>query len=154
MVDGNGVLHHRGFGLASHFGVLANIPTIGIGKSFLCVDKMTINDSKKWTGELLKAGDYKLLIGESQTVWGAVLRGTQKANAGVFVSIGHRVCLKTALAVAFRVCFHRIPEPVRQADLLSRDFVKDNWEDQKKPFKTQKTKQDKTKQDKTHLETK
>ena len=40
MVDGNGILHHRGFGLASHLGVLIDIPTIGIGKKFLCVDGM------------------------------------------------------------------------------------------------------------------
>jgi hypothetical protein len=34
MIDGNGVLHPRGFGLASHFGVLADIPTIGVAKTY------------------------------------------------------------------------------------------------------------------------
>lgn len=33
MVDGNGLLHPRGFGLASHIGVLANLTTIGVGKN-------------------------------------------------------------------------------------------------------------------------
>ncbi|XP_039052662.1 endonuclease V-like [Hibiscus syriacus] len=33
MVDGNGLLHPRGFGLVSHVGVIADIPTIGIGKN-------------------------------------------------------------------------------------------------------------------------
>ena len=34
LVDGNGVLHKRGFGLASHLGVLVDIPTVGVGKNW------------------------------------------------------------------------------------------------------------------------
>ena len=33
LIDGNGILHPRGFGLASHFGVLANTCTIGVAKN-------------------------------------------------------------------------------------------------------------------------
>lgn len=33
LFDGNGILHPRGLGLASHFGVLAGVPTIGVAKN-------------------------------------------------------------------------------------------------------------------------
>ena len=38
MTDGNGILHQNGFGLASHLGVLLDIPTIGCGKTIFNVD--------------------------------------------------------------------------------------------------------------------
>ena len=38
MVDGNGILHNRGCGLASHLGVLLDVPAIGCGKTIFDVD--------------------------------------------------------------------------------------------------------------------
>lgn len=46
LVDGNGVLHPRGFGLASHLGVLLGLPTIGVGKNLLCVDELDRKDPR------------------------------------------------------------------------------------------------------------
>eukprot|EP00826_Nyctotherus_ovalis_P023643 TRINITY_DN1818_c0_g1_i4.p2 TRINITY_DN1818_c0_g1~~TRINITY_DN1818_c0_g1_i4.p2 ORF type:complete len:190 (+),score=50.72 TRINITY_DN1818_c0_g1_i4:173-742(+) len=38
LVDGNGILHPREFGLASHLGVVTDIPSIGVGKTVFALD--------------------------------------------------------------------------------------------------------------------
>jgi deoxyribonuclease V len=57
---------------------------------------------------------------------GVALR-TQKGIRPVFVSIGHRVDLDSAIKLVLACCpRHRIPEPTRQADIeaakLKRQF--------------------------------
>ena len=40
MVDGNGILHKNRCGIASHLGVLVNLPSIGVAKSFYSVGNL------------------------------------------------------------------------------------------------------------------
>jgi len=125
LVDGNGVLHQRGFGLASHMGVLANVPAIGVAKKLLFVDGITKETVAELTAkELKKAGDVALLRGNSGKVHGAIIKSTDDAKHPVFVSQGHKISAETTAAIVRDMCEFRIPEPTRQADLLSREQVR------------------------------
>lgn len=127
-VDGNGILHPRGLGLASHLGVLTDIPTIGIGKNLLHVDGLhrdTVKEefAKKCTVE----GDYLELEGDSGKVWGAATKTTKKVENPIFVSIGHKVDLTKAIELTQKFSKFRVPEPVRFADILSREYLRINY---------------------------
>jgi deoxyribonuclease V len=108
MIDGQGYAHPRRFGIASHFGVLIDLPTVGCAKTVL-VGKYEEPDAK--------AGSYSPLIDREELV-GAALR-TQDGVNPVFVSVGHRINLESAIEVVLRCTTdYRIPEPTRQAHLL------------------------------------
>ncbi|KAI8644863.1 endonuclease V [Parasitella parasitica] len=131
LVDGNGLLHPRKFGIASHLGVLCRTPTIGIAKNFLVIpsefdDMAAIKD--KFKGSLCKKGDdYKLVGNASGTVYGTALRTSNTATNPVFVSQGHLISLETAIKIVLNTCpQYRIPEPIRAADLESRAYIRSN----------------------------
>ncbi|XP_010279453.1 PREDICTED: endonuclease V [Nelumbo nucifera] len=124
MVDGNGLLHPRGFGLACHLGVIANIPTIGIGKNLHNVDGLTQSGVRRLLeAEQNCARDLITLTGHSGRVWGAAMRSTLGSYKPIFVSIGHRISLDTAIKVVKMTCKYRVPESIRQADMRSRDYL-------------------------------
>ncbi|XP_045821731.1 endonuclease V isoform X2 [Trifolium pratense] len=125
MVDGNGILHPRGFGLACHIGVTADLPTIGVGKNLHCVDGLNQSRVRK----LLEAKentskDFVTLVGCSGRTWGVAMRSTQGSVKPIFISIGHRISLQTATAIVQMTCKYRVPEPIRQADIRSRDYIR------------------------------
>ncbi|KAG6546256.1 hypothetical protein Mapa_012295 [Marchantia paleacea] len=125
MVDGNGILHPRGFGLASHLGVLADIPTIGVGKNLFHVDGLSDAEVRLEASKSdLHAGETVPLIGNSGRVWGAAMRSHEGCKKPIFISSGHRISLETAIDVVKRCCRHRVPEPVRQADMRSRERLR------------------------------
>ncbi|KAJ1969599.1 hypothetical protein IWQ62_000527 [Dispira parvispora] len=128
-VDGNGLLHPRGFGLASHLGVLADIPTIGVAKNFLAVDdgpSLTVNGVNTAFREQLARGiDRMPLVGESGRVWGMAVSAT-KTIRPIYVSVGHCVSLDTAVNLVARCCQFRIPEPIRVADQVTRQYIREH----------------------------
>ena len=109
LVDGQGLAHPRRFGLASHLGLLLDIPTIGCAKSRLC-------GSHEEPGA--EPGSYAELIDGGEVI-GAALRTRMGVNP-VYVSIGHKVDLQTAIHWTMACCRdYRLPEPTRFAHLAA-----------------------------------
>lgn len=109
LCDGQGYAHPRRFGLACHLGVLTGIPAIGVGKTRLIGTHGRV--------PLLK-GRWTALEDGGETI-GAVLR-TRKGVKPVYVSVGHRVCLDTAVKLVMDcVTRYRLPETTRAAHRLA-----------------------------------
>ncbi len=105
LVDGQGVAHPRRFGLASHLGLFLDTPTIGCAKSLLC-------GSHEVPG--IEPGSYTEVIDKGETI-GVALR-TRLGVKPVYVSIGHKVDLQTAIHWVLECCRgYRLPEPTRLA---------------------------------------
>ncbi|NWR66293.1 ENDOV Endonuclease, partial [Bucorvus abyssinicus] len=116
LVDGNGLLHPRGFGVACHLGVLTDLPCIGVAKNLLQVDGLVRDElHKEQIRSLQRGGDSFPLTGTSGRVLGSVSFGDcNSSSKPLYVSVGHRVCLETAVRLVKSCCRYRIPEPIRQ----------------------------------------
>ena len=111
--DGQGIAHPRRFGLASHLGVLFDVPTIGCGKTRL-VGEASVPGANR--------GNFSPLC-ENGEVVGRVLR-TQDGIKPLYVSIGHRVSLSTAGDWVLRLSTkYRLPQTTRFADQLVRQCL-------------------------------
>ncbi len=123
LVDGQGIAHPRRFGLASHLGLILNIPTIGCAKSRLC-GKYEEPDTDK--------GAYTHLYDKDETI-GIALR-TRTNVSVVYVSVGHKISLDSARKMTMRCCKgYRLPETTRYAHKAATgnmseclNFVKEN----------------------------
>ena len=122
VLDGQGIAHERRMGIATHFGLLANIPTIGSAKSrlhgnYVEPDNTIFAESPMY--------DKCELIG-------VALRSKVNCNP-IYVSPGHNISIKQSVDV-IKNCIkgYRIPEPTRQAHLLVNKIRVENVEDQNK----------------------
>ena len=108
-VDGHGVAHPRRLGVASHFGLLVDVPTIGVAKQRLCGTFIS-PDAAPGSCQPLMDNDQKL---------GWVLRSKVRCNP-LFISTGHRISQDSALQwVQNCLRGYRLPEPTRWADAVA-----------------------------------
>jgi deoxyribonuclease V len=114
-VDGNGILHPRGAGVAACFGVVADVPTVGVAKSLLC------GRLQPPTGDL---ADLPALLAVEDRVVGAVLMPPSSSRP-LYVSPGQKMDVASAARLTKEFTFdHRLPEPLYWADRLSRAQAK------------------------------
>lgn len=123
IVDGSGILHHRCFGSASHLGVIYDIPTIGCAKTLLSVDGLNEKDVKAQAKLLQKKGDTIQLTGQSGKIYGVALKSSDKSTNPIYISIGHKISLESAVKIITQLCIYRIPEPIRNSDIKSKLFI-------------------------------
>lgn len=97
LVDGHGLLHPRRCGLACYAGVALGCPAIGVAKSLLC-------------GKQRKDGYIEL---DGEALGYALGRKS-------YVSVGHKISLKSAVAIAKQFTKTGIPEPLKIADANSK----------------------------------
>ncbi|WP_392563180.1 deoxyribonuclease V [Orbus sturtevantii] len=111
LVDGQGIAHPRKLGIASHLGLLLDIPTIGVAK------KKLYGQYAPLANELFAYQPLFNKIGDEQI--GSVLRSKVKCNP-LFISSGHRISQLSALNWV-KACLkgYRLPEPTRFADAVA-----------------------------------
>ncbi|PWV55965.1 deoxyribonuclease V [Chitinophaga sp. S165] len=111
VADGHGIAHPRRMGIAAHFGVLTQTPTVGCAKKVLC---------GKYEEPASVKGSYTPLVFKDEVV-GAALR-TKNAVKPVFVSPGNLMDVESTVEIITQcVGRYRIPEPTRLAhDIVNR----------------------------------
>jgi deoxyribonuclease V len=118
LFDAHGLAHPRRMGLACHLGLWLDRPAIGCAKSRLCGEH---NEVPEDAGAWVPLRDGIEMIG-------AVVR-TRRGSKPVYVSIGHKVDLETAVwwvlatrrPAAGESLGYRLPEPCRLAHLAASE---------------------------------
>ena len=114
LCDGQGIAHPRRFGIASHLGLLLDIPSIGVAKTRLIgTHKAVPNRRRAWVP--LEDGEETI---------GAVLR-TRKGVKPIYFSPGHRIGLESSVAMVLACLTRfRLPETTRWAHRLASEKVR------------------------------
>lgn len=105
IVDGHGLAHPRGFGIASHVGLVLDKPSIGVAKKHLA-------------GKIEEKDGRKIIVVKDTPV-GEVVK-TSKSE--IYVSIGYKITLEDAVTTVKNLLTpsHKLPKPLQEADTYSK----------------------------------
>lgn len=110
MINGHGIAHPRRFGIASHVGVVLDLPSIGVAEKLLA-------------GEEIYVGGRRVVVIDN-TIAGIVLEN-RKNKKKYYATIGHRVSLEDVEYYMRRLFVEdftgsKPPYPIYLADTMSR----------------------------------
>ncbi len=114
MFDSCGINHPTRAGMASYFGAVMDIPTIGVSKNILCGTSKTPVD----------VGERHELVHENEQV-GWLLKSNRRSKP-IIIAPGHRVSLESCFEIV-KHCLrgYKLPEPTRLAHLYAGEVKKD-----------------------------
>ncbi|MDE0299240.1 MAG: deoxyribonuclease V [Candidatus Poribacteria bacterium] len=113
IADGQGLAHPRRLGLACHLGLILDKPVIGCAKSRLLGEHGEPDREK---------GSYEYLFDKGEVI-GAAVR-TRRDTSVIYVSIGHRISLESAIGLTLRCCkTFRLPETTRYAHKAASEKI-------------------------------
>ncbi len=121
VVDGSGRIHFREAGIATHIGVLCDVPSVGVAKNLLCGKLQGSVDSLEQGTRVAVTADDSVETAEPDELIGYAYQSKQySGNRTVnplYVSTGHRVSDGVAVDLVERLCSgYKLPEPTRRAD--------------------------------------
>ncbi len=101
MIDGNGILHPFGLGIASYIGIIMDKPSIGVAKNMLC-GKIKNNN----------------VILDNKII-GFTYFSSKHIKKPLYISIGHKINLDKSISIVDNFCNYKIPEPIRRSHILA-----------------------------------
>ena len=129
LVDGSGRIHFREAGIATHVGVMLDLPTVGVAKNLLCGHLRDPPEGHMEAGERVPVAADDSMTAPDGTVVGYALQSRQYENPQtrhvnpLYVSPGHRVGAATTADLVWRTCAgYKLPEPTRVADADADDL--------------------------------
>ena len=72
---------------------------------------------------LIKGGDSFPLIGDSGTQWGYAFKSNDEVTNPMIISTGYKLSNDTALKIVKKSIVHRVPQPIRISDKISRRLI-------------------------------
>lgn len=125
LFDGSGRIHFRQAGIATHIGVVLDVPSIGVAKSLLCgtPDDDPNGRPEGWSTPIRADGRVDAPEG---TVIGHAFQSRQYESSRrvnpLYISPGHRVSAETTLALVDQLCAgYKLPQPTRLADAYAEE---------------------------------